>query len=296
MRLKNYLAMVLVALYFISCSEDQTDVTARLQKIENQYKAGFVKVEGPARIPKIETTAPAWMIDFAEKQSDLDAQNALRDRARTAAVGDYEYATVTNEGGYAGCAANEVITIYMDCEDNGASTSGTAGGPWQVTPNKNIKMFFCRIASNGGTPVAPVTIYRHAVLKLGTLNPPGAAPAKTLLRYFDNEDDGGSNNSWTGEKGINSQGANTTLTFLVYAASAGGYDPIPYSPQGYQFFILSNESPTGKTKFTYYTDDEDDNNQNYWKVNGGARQDGDDSGESLLSGNNNTTFKILGNF
>ncbi len=291
MKLKSYLVLLSVTFYFASCSDEEENITTRLQKIENAYEEGFIKIEGSAQGPKIETKAPKWMIDLAEKQSDLEAQNALRDRAKTTAVGDYDYATVTNESGTAGCGL-PVITIAMDCEDNDGNTSGTAGGPWAITPNKNIRMFFCRVT--GTTLNAPVAIYRHAVLKLGTLNPLGATPKK-LLRYFDNEDDGGSNNSWTGEMGINTQGNNTTLTFLIYAASPGGYDPIPADPRGSRFFILSNESPAGKPKYTYYTDDEDDSNQNYWRINGGPSLTGDDSGESLLSGNSNTTFKILGN-
>lgn len=293
MKLKNYLALLIAAFYFASCTDEPENITSRVQKIENAYDQVETITDGP----KIETKAPRWMIDLAEKQSELDAQNALRDRFRTTAVGDYDYATITNASGSAGCGAGEIITVYMDCEDSGADTQGPQNLPWEITGNKNIRMFFCR--HTGTTLNAPVAIYKHAVLKLGPLNPLGTAPSKKLLRYFDNEDSGTSNNDWDGEMGINTQGNNTTLTFLIYAADpVNGYDPfyIPsWDPRPLQFFILSNETVAGTFKYTFYTDDEDDNNQNYWKINGGSHLDGDDSGESLLSGNNNTTFKFVSN-
>lgn len=284
----RYLLLSMFAAFGLTQCTDEgmtSNLTRDLAKIETSYSAGAVKIEGPTSKPKIETAASDYDMDEVARKVDEEIQKAMTSRtsSRTSSITDYDIGIPTDAN--TPCSNGEKIMISMDCEDNGGLTEvfpiGIAGAPWTVNSNQNIKMYFCRV---DGFSYGSYYGFnrRHAVLKLGALNPSGST--KQLLRYFDNEDYNNTN-SHTGDISPNSQGRNTALTFHIFPAVSGGMSPFFMSS-----YVITDEGYPNTTYYKYYIDDEDSNNEDYWKINGGSRTSS--SGETFIYGDHNTTIKI----
>jgi hypothetical protein len=174
-------------------------------------------------------------------------------------------------------ATSELVTIFMDDEDDDNQTKWTDGwvapnnnDPWTAfyLDGGNTTFRFCRVEGSNFKPkttLAGDTANFYAVLSLGTNCPTGSS----RVRYFiDNENDQNINSS-SGSIAPNTVGnpnySSTSLYFCVYRSSATTMAAFPELGARYAVFHtwdVTKQPGWVISKHANYTDDEDDGNHN----------------------------------
>ncbi|NOQ26680.1 MAG: hypothetical protein GQ564_15075 [Bacteroidales bacterium] len=250
-----------------ACNEESSfneldELSMSIDKIETSYIIGDEKVESlyVSGMLKDETIASE------EHMAQLiqDHERLYKNNVRLKYSG-YDVAVFKS-----GTCSTSRITIKLDCEDSGnsSSVSGWSGDSFEDS-NGNIWLVFCACNHSQFTNYG---FHGYAVLQISDVNYL-AEDLDQIHLYLDNEDSSNSNNIYIDgvSQGQNSTilyptkiTANTHLYWIYYPQSSSGSFYFPKS-------FASSYGVLGDFNNNYagyiYSDDEDYNNDNYDVLN-----------------------------
>jgi hypothetical protein len=249
---------VLFSIFYTSCKKEnftpenqqEGNITENIQKIENSFKAGNVKVE-------------TMYVDGCDKV-EYEASETIKSEIQKKLAQSYTKTAVLKNGGHrvgvfksGSCGSYATLVVYMDSEDkNCASNHSGWHGESGLRDQGNISLSFCVVdATYFGKTGAD-----YALLNLSSSNSWGVANG--IMRYIDNEDDKNRNQTLfnganiSGWMGTSWFGNNTRLQFYYYKQ----YGSVRNFPNlGISYGTLGRY---GSYQGSIYSDDEDKNNAN----------------------------------
>jgi hypothetical protein len=190
----------------------------------------------------------------------------------------------STKAAYDACPTGNRVSIYMDDEDtqNGDFQSQfhnfwntDSDGPYGLLDGNgsNTRITFCKVPGVNLRPLSGGEGLDYIVLRLDGACPSGGLP---FSYYLDNED-GGNNNSNTGNIYPNSQSTSgTRWEFCYFPAAAGGAQSLPdlsYVGGNYSYFAPFNSMGHVLPAWVkIYNEDSGNNNSVDWKGMSSANQ------------------------
>lgn len=258
------------------------------------------KIETKAQGPKTETRAPhAVTGNSVSTSSSLGSTplGLLAGEATSPKTGSTTKTAYTYDVGIIpgvnGCpSGSELLSIYLDDEDNNANSSiGWVGATVQ---DLNTEFKICRV---DGTQFPVILHAPYAVLQLGTACPNGAT---IFSRKFSNEkfknNNHASGNSGISPNYVNKNQANAQLSFCMFSGEpfpgqmfGNGNTQFPALGVEYGVFA-ANDFPGILDSGSIHIDDEDDDNANSY---GGAYGAFLNETSKIVSGGLNTDINMV---